>query len=79
MGILLGVISILFFIPVWLDFIKTGLVRRFPTLIICGIVMVMALLLFVPGVILASLRDKDKRDFEFKLVQADEMKKSLLK
>ncbi len=39
--------------------------------------MVMALLLFVVGVILSSLRDKDKMDFEFKLIQVAEMKKAL--
>ena len=72
---ILGLLSVLFFIPVWVEFMKTGFVRRFPTLIVCGIVMVVALLLFVSGVILESLRVKDKRDFEFELIQANEMKK----
>jgi hypothetical protein len=31
--------------------------------------------MFVSGVILSTLRDKDRRDFEFMLVQADWMKK----
>ena len=74
-AVILGLLSILFFIPVWIDFVKTGIVRRFPTLIVCSIVMVVALLLFVAGVILESLRDKDKRDFEFELIQAYEMRK----
>lgn len=56
---------------------ETGLGARFPTLIVCGITMVMALLLFVVGVILASMRDKDKMDFEFKLVMVEEMKNRL--
>lgn len=70
-------LSVLFFIPVWMDYMRTGLVERFPTLIVCGIVMVMALLLFIAGVILSTLREKDRRDFEFKLVVVEDMKKRL--
>ena len=72
---ILAALSVIFFIPVWMDYMRTGLVARFPTLIVCGIVMVVALLMFVSGVILSTLRDKDRRDFEFMLVQADWMKK----
>ena len=42
---------------------------------VIGIVMVVALLMFIAGVILSTLRQKDRRDFEFKLIQADWMKK----
>ena len=63
------------FIPVWMDYLRTGLVERFPTLIVCGIVMLVALLMFVAGVILSTLRQQDRRDFEFKLVQVAWMKK----
>ena len=76
-AVILAALSVLFFIPVWMDYLKTGLVERFPTLIVCGIVMVVALLMFIAGVILSTLRQKDRRDFEFKLVQADWMKKRL--
>lgn len=72
---ILAALSVIFFIPVWMDYLRTGLVARFPTLIVCGIVMVVALLMFVSGVILSTLREKDRRDFEFKLVQAAWMKK----
>lgn len=70
----LAVLSVLFFIPVWMDYVRTGLVARFPTLIVCGIVMVMALLMFIAGVVLSTLRQKDRRDFEFKMVVAEWMK-----
>ena len=76
-AVILAALSVLFFIPVWMDYLKTGLVERFPTLIVCGIVMVVALLMFIAGVILSTLRQNDRRDFEFKLVQADWMKKRL--
>lgn len=77
-AVILAALSVLFFIPVWMDYLKTGLVERFPTLIVCGIVMVVALLMFIAGVILSTLRQKDRRDFEFKLIQADWMKKKLI-
>lgn len=74
-SIVLAFLSILFFIPVFIAYVETGEVARFPTLIVCGIVMVIALLMFVAGVILSTLREKDRRDFEFKLVQVADMKR----
>ena len=66
-SLVLAALSTGFFVPVLLDFIHTGMVSKFPTLIVCGSVMVIAILLFMAGVILSSLRDRDKADFEFKL------------
>ena len=74
-SMILALLSVLFFIPVWIAYINTGLVARIPTLIVCGIVMVIALLMLIAGVILSTLRGKDRRDFEFRLIQAAEMKK----
>ena len=76
-ALILSILSTAFFIPVWFEFLETGKVARFPTLIVCGIVMVIALLVFTSGMILATLRDQNKRDFEFKLIQA-QTAKSLL-
>lgn len=56
-----------FLIPVLHAYFTTGLVSRFPTLIVCGLTMVAALLTFMSGVILDSQLSKDKRDFEFQL------------
>lgn len=67
---LVALVSVGFFIPVLAEYLRTGLVPRFPTLIVCGCGMVAALLLFVSGVILSSLLAQDARDFEFKLQQA---------
>lgn len=74
---ILALLSTFFFIPVWMEFLKTGLVPRIPTLIICGIVMVISLLMFIAGVILSTLQAQDRHEFEYKLVQADAMKKGL--
>ena len=66
----LALIAVGFMVPVFAEYLSTGLVPRFPTLIVCGFVLIAALLLFVAGVILSSLLSKDKRDFEFHLQQA---------
>ena len=64
---LLALVAAAFMVPVLAEYFATGLVPRFPTLIVCGLVMVAALLLFIAGVILSSQLAKDKRDFEFQL------------
>lgn len=64
---LLALVSAAFVAPVLAEYFATGLVPRFPTLIVCGLAMVAALLLFIAGVILSSQLAKDKRDFEFQL------------
>ena len=46
-------------------------------MIVCGFVMLIAILLFIAGVILSTLRIKDKQDFEFKLQQVSTLKKIL--
>lgn len=70
----LALISLIFMIPVLNTYFRTGLVPRFPTLIVCGIVFLAALLLFIAGVILSSLLVEEKRNFEFKLQQVHQWK-----
>ena len=69
-GILAAVLAVFgigFMIPVLNEYLHTGLVPRFPTLIVCCFVLVAALLLFISGIILSSQLAKDARDFEFQL------------
>ena len=61
---LLFALSIGFAIPVLIEFAKTGLVPRFPTLIVCGFVFLAGLISFFSGIILSSLRQKEKQEFE---------------
>lgn len=78
-GVGLLLISIGVFIPaVWIPYTKTGLVDRFPTLIVCGLVSISALLSFFNGMILDSIVQKDRRAFEFRLVIADCMYKRII-
>jgi len=62
-------LALVFFTPVLVEYLSTGLVPRFPTLIVCVMAMLASLQLFVAGLILSTLQEKDKRDFEFQLQQ----------
>ena len=48
-------------------FLKTGLVPNFPTLIVCGCVAIAALLSYYSGLILDSIAQKNRQEFEFRL------------
>lgn len=66
---LLLIIAVAFFIPILIEYIETGLVPNFPTLIVCGFVVISALLSLFSGVILESIRHKNKQDFEMGLIE----------
>lgn len=68
-ALILAIISIGFFIPILVIYGETGLVPKFPTLIMCCFVMTVAILSFFSGSILQSLRQKEKQDFELHLNQ----------
>lgn len=76
-SLLLAVLSLGFMVPVLAEYFTTGLVPRFPTLIVCGVTMLAALLLFISGLILSTLQEKDKRDFEFQLQQVSDRYRSI--
>ena len=56
-------------IPVALTYLETGQVPRFPTLIVSGFIVVAALLSFFNGMLLSTLNNRDKRQFELKLIE----------
>lgn len=67
-AILLALISVIFFIPVLVEYINTGLVSRFPTLIVCGFVVIAAIQSFFAGLILSTMAGNNRRDFEQRLI-----------
>lgn len=67
LALLLVIISALMFAPVLITYVKTGLVPNFPTLIVSGFVALAAIQSFFAGMILTTLVEKDRQDFEFKL------------
>ena len=64
---LLALVSVILFIPIFAEYLHTGLVPRFPTLIVCGVMGTMALLLWVCGLILDTVAKKHRQLFEINL------------
>lgn len=71
-ALLLLLVAVCVFIPaVWLPYLATGLVKNFPTLIVCGFVCMAALFSFSTGLVLDTIVQKEKQQFEFRLQQVD--------
>ena len=75
----LAMISVGFFIPVLIEYIDTGLVLKFPTLIVCGFTMIAAIQSFFAGMELQTNVQKNRQDFEMNLHRVENDKKYLLK
>ncbi len=67
LALLLLLISAAMFIPVLATYIKTGMVPNFPTLIVSGFIALAAIQSFFAGLVLTTIVEKSKQDFEFKL------------
>lgn len=63
-GAIFLLLSIGFFIPVFREYLATGLVRRFPTLIMCSMAMIASLMSFFTGMTLQVLRRYQRADIE---------------
>lgn len=74
-SLILFIVGMVLFIPVFRSYLITGLVLRMPTLIVSGFFVMGALLSLFGGLILDNIKNQSRRDFEFKLQQANEMKK----
>lgn len=66
-GLVLAVFSLALFIPVFAEYLKTGLVPKLPTLVVSSIMMLAAFLSFVCGLILDTENQKDKQFFELQM------------
>ena len=69
LALLLMAVAVGFFIPVFIEYWETGLVKRFPTLIVCGFVGLAAVQSFFAGMILQNIARRDRKDFELDLVR----------
>ena len=67
-GFLFLIISLIFGIPVFIDYFKTGYVERFPTLIFSGFMLMISVLSFVCGIILEVVVKKHRQLFEYILI-----------
>lgn len=66
LALFLVVVATAFFIPVFVEYLQTGLVLKFPTLIVCGFVVLAAIQSFFAGLILSNMAMKNRRDFEYR-------------
>lgn len=64
------VLSFILFLPVWQDYLNTGLVARFPTLIVSGLMTLAAIVLFISGIILDVIVQQNKEQFEIEYTKA---------
>ncbi len=69
LALLLLAVALGLFIPILVIYFKTHLVPNFPTLIVSGFVALAGILSFFAGLILATLVEKDRQEFEFRLQQ----------
>ena len=63
-ALILLIVAMIFGISVVVEYYETGLVPRFPTLIVASILLVISLLLWVTGIILEVIAKKQKETYE---------------
>lgn len=68
LALVLAVISAAFFAPVFVTFLKTGVVNKMPTLIVSGFTMLAAIQSLFSGLILTTITQKNRQDFEMQLM-----------
>jgi len=71
-AVVLALIATLFLIPVLNEYAQTGLVQRFPTLIVCCFVYLGAIQSFFTGLTLSTMKQKNMQDYEMKLITLQE-------
>ena len=66
LSLVLVAVAAILFIPIFVDYLATGLVPRFPPLIVSGFMVLAGIQAFFAGMILSILAAKDKKDFEYR-------------
>lgn len=66
-ALLLAAVSLVLFVPVFTEFLQTGLVPRFPTLIVSTVMMLAAFLSLVCGLILDTHAKNSRKNFEVQM------------
>ena len=70
--------STAFLAPVMGEYLDTGLVERFPTLIVCCFVYMAAMQSFFAGLMLSTMKQKNMQDYEMNLILLNREYKKLL-
>ena len=77
-ALVLAALAVVFFVPVFISFLRTGLVQKIPTLVVCGFTAIAALISFFSGVVLDTIKQKNYQDFEINLHRANDRYKDLM-
>ena len=78
-ALILAAVSLIFMIPVLSEYVSTGLVPKFPTLIVCGFTMMAAISSLFAGLQLENAVQKNRQDFETQLILLEQIKKRIKK
>ena len=68
-------LSAVLFLPIFVNYLHTGLVPNFPTLIVSGFIALTAILSFFAGMILSTIVEKERQEYEFRLQVMDSERK----
>ena len=79
MAAVLLILGIGFFIPVFVTFLETGRVGKIPTLIVCGFAVLGAIQSLFSGLVLQTMVQKNRQDFEMELQRIQEQYNNLEK
>ena len=79
LSLLLIIIAAILFVPIFVTYVQTGLVPRFPTLIASGFIVLAGLQSFFSGMILDTFAQKNRQEFESELNTMEMNYKDLLK
>ncbi|MGN0996219.1 MAG: glycosyltransferase family 2 protein [Candidatus Ventricola sp.] len=71
-SLILMAISAVFFIPVFVKYLQVGTVDRMPTLIVCGFLALAALICWFSGIVLSTLVEQNRQNYEFQLHAASD-------
>ena len=71
-ALLLALLAFGFFVPVFVEYLRTGLVPNLPTLVVCGFTAIAAIQSFFSGLLLDSINQKNRQDFELELIRIRE-------
>lgn len=63
-ALILALVALILFLPVFFQYLETSLVPRFPTLIVSGFLMLASLLSFTCGLILDTIAKNNRKTFE---------------
>ena len=76
LALILALLAVAFTTPILIEFSRTGLVPKFPTLIVACFSMLSAILLFCCGLILATESKHNRQSFEIQLNMIEMLRNS---